>query len=455
MFARRWTVLPVTLLLSAAGLWPVPAKAQEFEQAPIHYSSATPDNAVSRLIDRVKTGQTKLAYDDKVGYLRSLLAELDVPISSQMLVFSKTSLQRHRISPRSPRAIYFNDDIYIGYCQLGDVLEISVADPQLGAVFYTLSQNQEDTSPFVRQTDNCLICHGSSQTKEVPGHVVRSVFADGMGMPLLAAGTTRVDHATPFEKRWGGWYVTGTHGEQQHRGNLIIEGREVPRDLDNSAGQNVTDLTDRFDTTEYLSPHSDVVALLVLEHQSDAHNYITRANFLTRQALYYQESLNKELNEPQGHLWDSTKSRLKNASEPLVEYLLFSGEAPLTHKVTGTSGFTEEFSALGPRDRQGRSLRGFDLEKRLFKYPCSYLIYSESFAALPQQAKDYVFKRLYEVLSGQDQSKPFAHLTAADRRVILEILTDTLPGLPEYWKTTPPTTEAGTAASAATSPAGS
>jgi len=433
MASKRDFLIVVTAAWLLSG---VPAGAQDFEQAPIHYSQSQPDNRVSKLIDRIHAGQVKLNYDPQTGFLPSLLKELDVPVSSQMLVFSKTSLQRHRISPQSPRALYFNDDTYVGFCRLGDVLEISVADPQLGAVFYTLSQIEEDKERFVRQRDNCLICHGSSQTKEVPGHVVRSLFVDPSGMPLLAAGSTRIDQTIPLEKRWGGWYVTGMHGKQKHLGNLVMHGRDVPSNVDNSAGQNVTDLKDRFDTSEYLSPHSDIVALMVLEHQTDAHNYITRANFLTRQALHYQESLNKELNEPAGHLWESTKSRLKGASEPLVEYLLFSGEAPLADKIAGTSQFAEEFAARGPRDSRGRSLRDLDLEKRLFKYPCSYLIYSDSFAALPKEAKDYILKRMYEVLSGQDESKPFAHLLAADRQAILEILRDTLPDLPDYWKGT-------------------
>jgi len=186
-------------------------------------------------------------------------------------------------------------------------------------------------------------------------------------------------------------------------------------------------LDGRFDTSNYLAPHSDIVALMVLEHQADAHNYLTRANFLTRQAMHYQQSLNRELKEPPDRMWDSTKSRIKNAGEPLVDYLLFSGEARLTAPIHGISGFAEQFAQRGPRDRQGRSMRDFDLTTRLFKYPCSYLIYSPSFAALPREVKDYVFRRLHEVLDGQDQSGKFTHLSAADRVAIREILQDTLP----------------------------
>ena len=264
-----------------------------------------------------------------------------------MLVFSKTSLQRHRIAPRTPRAIYFSDDVYVGCCQDGDVLEISAVDPQLGTVFYTLDQTAAERPIVQRQTDNCLICHGSSQTKEIPGHVVRSVFANASGLPILSAGTYRIDHTSPLEKRWGGWYVTGTHGEQKHLGNLIVRGRAEPETIDNTAGHNLTSVADRFDTSRYLSPHSDIVALMVLEHQADAHNYLTRANFLTRQAMHYQQSLNRELGEPADHVWDSTKSRIKSANEPLVEYLLFSGEAELTGRIRGTSAFAEEFASAG------------------------------------------------------------------------------------------------------------
>jgi hypothetical protein len=410
------------------------ARGQEYEQEPIAYNRLPPANRVSKLSERMASGEATFTYDAKTGYLQSLLAALEVPVSSQMLVFSKTSLQRNRITPRTPRALYFNDDVYVGYCQDGEVLEISAVDPKLGAVFYTLDQDSSARPAFRRQSDNCLICHASSQTKDVPGHVVRSVFTEASGLPVLSAGTYRIDHTSPLEKRWGGWYVTGTHGTQKHLGNLIVRGRANPDEIDNSVGLNQTSLDGRFDASAYLSSHSDLVALMVLEHQATGHNYLTRADFLTRQALHQQQALNRELGEPADHVWDSTKSRIKNAGEPLVEYLLFSGEAPLTSKLAGTSGFAAEFIQRGPRDQQGRSLRDFDLERRLFQYPCSYLIYSPSFAALPAEARDYVLLRLWEVLTGKDQSEKFAHLSPADRQAILAILLDTMPDLPPYWR---------------------
>jgi hypothetical protein len=420
--------------LSLAAIAGASTVAQEFEQEPIRYSQSRPNNRVSQLIDQVAAGDKVLVHDERFGYLRSLLKALDVSASSQTLVFSKTSLQRQRISPRTPRALYFNDDVYVGFCQQGEVLEISAADPNLGAVFYTLDQEPEGRPGFRRQTDNCLICHGSSQTKEVPGHVVRSVYTGPTGLPILSAGTVRVDQTTPLAKRWGGWYVTGTHGEQTHLGNLIVRDSKVPDEINNAAGQNQNSLGDHFDTSRYLTGHSDIVALMVLEHQADMHNLITRANFLTRQAIHYQQALNRELNEPADRVWDSTKSRIRSACEPLVEYLLFSDEAELTSQVQGTSGFAVEFAGQGIRDRHGRSLRDFDLNRRLFKYPCSYLIYSSSFEALPREAKDYVWQRLWSILSGEEESPKFSHLTNDNRQAILDILRDSLPSLPVGWR---------------------
>ena len=409
------------------------ALAQDFEQEPINYTTAPVDNVISRLQSRIESGETQIAFDGHTGYLKSVLGALDVPISSQTFVFSKTSFQRNRIAPKTPRAVYFNDDVYIGFCQVGDVLEVSAVDPNLGTVFYSMNQVAVEKPAFQRHNDNCLLCHGSSNTRGVPGHLVRSVYTDRSGYPVLSMGTHRIDHSTPIEKRWGGWYVTGTHGGQNHLGNLLVSNTQQREPVDNAAGQNVTSLETRFDTAPYLSPNSDLIALMVLEHQSEAHNLLTRANFQTREALYAETRLNKDLGEPEGHRWESTNTRIRNACESLVKYLLFSEETKLTAKLEGTTCFASEFTQRGPRDPQGRSLRDFDLEHRLFRYPCSYLIYSRSFDALPTEAKDTVLRRMWEVLSGKDNSHEFAHLSPADRRAILEILRATKPGLPEHW----------------------
>ena len=431
-------VVPLSLALSLAAAAlalsaPAALAFDDNERPPISYSQSTPDNCVSRLQARLDAGELQWAHEDGLGYLRPLLDALQVPVESQLLVFSKTSLQRDRISPRSPRAIYFNDEVYVGYCRAGEVLEVSAVDPQLGAVFYTLEQQPADRPRLLRQTDNCLLCHSSSRTDGVPGHLVRSLFVDAGGQPILSEGSYSVDHGTPLEQRWGGWYVTGTHGSQAHLGNLIIQGKDVARPVDNALGHNVTQLQDRLAVENYLAPHSDIVALMVLEHQTLVHNRLTKANYTARQALEYEREMNRALGEPASHRLDSTTRRIQGAADDLVEALLLVGEAKLTAPIQGTSGYAVAFTRSGPRDQQGRSLRDLDLRRRLFKYPCSYLVYSSAFDALPPEALVCVWKRLWDVLNDPADVDSFAKLSKADRRAILEILRATKPGLPTYW----------------------
>ncbi len=409
-----------------------PALAADLDRPPINYATAADRNTVTELQAKLKREKSPLRHDAEHGYLKSLLKELNVPASSQVLVFSRTSLQRSRIGPKTPRAIYFNDDVSVGFCRHGDVLELTAADPNLGTVFYTVDQDPKNGGAVTRQTENCLICHGSSSTQGFPGHVIRSVSPGRSGDPELSLGTKRVDHSTPFADRWGGWFVTGTSGKQDHMGNQMVGG--WPGLDPNAPNANVTDLKPYFTVANYLTPHSDLVALMVLEHQGEAQNRISRANFLTRLALYEQDELNAALKEPAGTRSEGITRRIHWACEPLVQYLLFHEEAPLTEPVAGTSDFAKEFAARGPFDSQKRSLREFDLKTRMFRYPMSYTIYSKLFDGLHAEAKARVYLRLWEVLTGKDQTKEFAHLAKDDRRAILEILRETKPDLPEYWK---------------------
>ena len=211
---HRPTVTVLQCTTAWIGLAVAPLAAMDsFEQPPISYSKTQPSNVVAELQDRLARGDAHLAFDEATGYLRSVLDVLRVPVSSQTLVFSKTSLQQRHITPKNPRALYFNDEVYVGFVRGGDVLEISVADPTLGTVFYTLDQELNEHPTFVRQTDDCLICHGGPQTRGVPGHIVRSVYADRSGQPIFSAGSHRVDDSTPLADRWGGWYVSGRHGD--------------------------------------------------------------------------------------------------------------------------------------------------------------------------------------------------------------------------------------------------
>ena len=312
-------------------------------------------------------------------------------------------------------------------------MEVSVADAKLGTVYYTLRQEPAAKPRLQRRTETCFACHVSRQLG-IPVHLIRSVYPDRDGNPILSGGSYRIDQTSPMKQRWGGWYVTGTHGSEKHLGNMILPRRTVPDNLVNKDGLNVTDLKGRIDTGMYLSPHSDLVALMVLAHQTEMHNRITAANYQTQYAHRDADIINELDGVPHGRLTESTSRRIDSAAEQLVEYLLFCNEAPLTSPIKGTSSFANEFSERGPRDRRGRSLRDFDLKKRLFKYPCSYLVYSRSFDKLPDSVKQRTYRRLWSVLTGKIKSTVYDHLSAADRQAIKEILIDTKPGLPDYWK---------------------
>jgi hypothetical protein len=414
-------------------LVPATMRAVDLEGPAIQYSRSQADNRVSRLAKRLEGGEVAMTREPRWGFLRAVLRELEVPQSSQVLVFSKTSLQRDRISPRTPRAIYFNDEVYVGFCQNGDLLEVAAADRSLGTVFYTVDQNAAQAR-FTRQADTCLLCHASSHNQGIPGHVIRSVYPDETGEPIFSAGSQRIDQSSPLSERWGGWYVSGRTSGQVHLGNQTFTGRPHGKERASAEAIPCNDLSRYFRTANYLTPHSDVVALMVLEHQAQGHNLIARAIVETRQALYDNAELNRALGNSHNELWESTQSRIRSVGEPLVRYLLFSGEAELRGELQGTSEFAQEFARRGPVDRHGRSLRQFDLTTRLFKYPCSYLIYTEAFRSMPTPVKHYVYRRLHDVLTGQDRTEAFAHLSNRDRRAIREILLDTLPDLPDEWR---------------------
>lgn len=404
-----------------------------FEGPPLNYQQASPTDAVAQLIKDVESGKKKLAYSSKHGWLHSLLEHLDVPVESQLLVFSKTSLQLHKISPRTPRALYFNDDIYVGWCQRGDVLEIAATDDRLGAVFYTLAQEHTEEPVFQRDRGSCLTCHASHRTQGVPGFVVRSVYPDFSGRPRGGTRTYTSDHSSAFEQRFGGWYVTGLTGDLPHMGNVLAKDSDNPEHLEKEAPADPMSLRSLCNTTPYLRDDSDVVALMVLEHQTQMHNLITRAHQETLIAMHYDRGINKALGRPIDTVSPSTKRRIEKAADNLVRYMLFVDEVPLPNSIEGSDDFKRAFEGVShtKTDHQRRSLRQLDLQTRLFKYPCSYLIYSSAFDSLPEPAGLAVYNRLLEILNGDPEQDGFTRLTVADRLAILEILQQTKP---EYFK---------------------
>jgi hypothetical protein len=359
-------------------------------------------DAVASLQTRLARGEVRLQFDPRYGYLRSVLAELEISVASQSLVFSKTSLQTDFISPTTPRALYFNDDVYVGWVPDAPMLEIISIDPKYGTIFYVLDQAESKSPAFRRLSFPCMSCHGPSRD-DVPSPLllVMSVAPDAAGDPI--GDFELISDRTPPAERWGGWYVSARAGAA-HLGNRVIAGG-VARTLENPSSPSTS-----VNTSRYLTPHSDIVALTVLSHQVEVHNRMSEASLQTRVLAA-----------------GSAADRIADAVEPLVRALLFSGAAPFSGSLQGTSEFAQQFSAKGRKDRRGRSLKDLDLERRLLRYPLSYLIYSESFDGMPAIARNYVYRRLREILSGKDRTKEYQHLSATDRSALLEILSQTKP----------------------------
>jgi len=424
---RFWPILVRPILLGLVFSSAVWGQRASYEHPPIDYNNAQVNDPVAKLSRRIESGDLELEYDGAHGYLESVLQKLDIPISSQTLVFSKTSMQLHRISPRRPRAVYFNDDVYVGWCQQGEVLELAATDPQQGAIFYTIKQTRKKKPRITRDRGHCLACHASGRTQNVPGYLIRSVFASRSGQPNLGSGSFTTTDSSPFSQRWGGWYVTGSHGQMRHMGNQYFEEDDEIGDRD--SGANLQSLGELLSTRAYLTSGSDIVALMVLEHQTQMHNAITAANYQAREVTHQMAHMNKLLERDPDFLSDSAQRRLDKAAKGVVDHLLMCGEFPLTDQVSGTSQFTNEFSARGKRDSRGRSLRDFDLQTRLFRYPCSFLIHSPAFDGLPDLVMDRIKETLRDVLAGTNDSPEYDHLTQSMRRDTREILKETKPGL--------------------------
>ena len=409
-----------------------------YSDAPINYRSEDLSDPVAILQQELNQGKQKLKYEPKFGYLKSVLKLLKVPVDSQTLVFSKTSFQYKKISPEHPRALYFNDDVYVGKVHDGKAIEIVSFDPMQGAIFYLLDEHKVDKPVFQRAELDCTQCHIAAGTRNVPGVLLRSIYPTTTGTQAPASQSYITDQESPIKDRWGGWYVTGKISGLPHMANAVVEDRQTAGQPDQGASIKLVSLSNAFDSSAYLTSQSDVVAHLVLAHQTQMHNLITLTNYKTRMALYAEAARNKSDGSAAGApLSEAARKQFERPAEQLLRYLLFVNEAPLSvpggEGVEGSSSYRKEFEARGVRDAEGRSLRDFDLKTRIFRYPCSYLIYSASFDALPEPAKGYVYHRLLEVLSGEDKSGDFSRLSAEDRRAVLEILLATKPGLPAEW----------------------
>ncbi len=424
-----WCSLAALALVSSGSAQSNP----DYEQPPVAYSATTATDALAAVQKRIESGEIALAGSEKRA-VQVLLDALHVPVESQMLVFSKTSLQRGRIRPERPRALYFSDSVYVGWVP-GGLMEVTAIDPQLGPIFYAIDvSGGRDARPKIERDSDCMRCHGGNFVRDIPGVFARSVFSDAGGEPLLRHGTLLVDDETPFAQRWGGWYVTGYRGSEPHRGNVFAS-EQGDQLVFKPTEARPEELSGFFDTASYLRPTSDVVALLVFEHQMAVQNSLTRAAFSCRRMIAYQHGLQTTFKEPvtDEPAYDSVKSVFASAVQEVVDRLLFRGAAALPAGMVAGGDFEKVFSRAGPRSPSGHSLRDLKLSGQLFAQRCSHLIYSEMFRTLPEQLKSRILDRLQAALASRDPNDRYAYLPAEEKERIREILVETHPEARARW----------------------
>lgn len=400
----------------------------EFSHEPISYQTAKDENVVTRLQRRIQQGELALEFHPTRGYLDAILKELEIDIESQALVYSKTSLQLHPITPSNPRALYFNDEAYVGWAPGGDKLELIASDTKLGTVFYTIDQKKASRVLIQRDRGECLQCHANRRTHEVPGPLVRSLYTSASGQPVYNFGNFLSDHTSPLKQRWGGYYVTGNHGDMMHMGNLFVSRDTNLDELDYSQGANRLVLAKHVNQANYPTDTSDIVALMVLEHQTQMQNLITKAIYEERRADHYDATF--RIGDDTGS--DFTRRRISRVVEELLAYMFFVDEFQLTSQVTGTSEFSRDFARRHPQTASGESLFLLDLHTRLFKYPLSYMIYSNTFQALGPKTTVKLHSRIKEILGDQQSeadAQRYKHLTNELKDVIRKVLIETHPTL--------------------------
>jgi hypothetical protein len=415
--ARMTRLLPV-FLLALSGLTPLLAQPtyRDIEQPPHLYSKRPLKDRFTQLKPAFEAGQLPLDRTSEKGFLISLLRLLGIPASSQMMLFSTTSLQLGLISPRNPRALYFNEDIYLGFIPGGRV-EIVSLDPELGGIFYIFDLPRGPGPVRVERSERCMNCHSGDDTGGVPGLLIKSVVPGPTGGSLKAFRIEQSGHQIPLEQRFGGWHVTGADAFTNHWGNM--QGRSSPAGLERiplEPGR-------LFDFAKYPVATSDVLPQLVHEHQVGFVNRAIEAAYRARTSLFAS----------QGKLSSAQSDEFDAQAKLLARYILFADEAKLpAGGIAGDPAFKTDF-LRARRVVGGASLKDFDLRTRLFKHRCSYMIYSPVFTGLPKELKQRVYRDLGTALSVAQPAAEFSYLPAEEKQVIRTILKGTLKDLPKDW----------------------
>lgn len=400
-------VCSVSAALGQMDFWDLP---------PISYSDTATTDSIAQMAAALAAGEVEIEGHGALQRLEFVLDKLEVPVESQVLVFSKTSLQNGLIHPKNPRCLYFSKNAYVGYVP-GGTIEAIIQDPILGPVFYLIESGRKGGLQIERDTNKCLSCHATGRTEGVPGMLIRSVYPDSDGHPLLNFGTNDVSHETPLEERWGGWYVTG-NSSLPHLGNRVFSDESDLEPKESS----LEDLSGLLDVSKYPLATSDIVALMVLEHQCKMHTLMNAAAMNYRRALHFMEAINPGSDPNSG----SAGQVAESWADKIVECMFFKNEADPGEGIAGNPGFQKAFFNQFPKTEEGDSLAEFRLYGRVFKNRCSFMVYSEAFQGLPVTVKAKVVARMRNVLDGTDPEIDW--IAGSERKRISQILEETLEG---------------------------
>lgn len=411
---RLWIVMVWLGLAGAAAASEAPTY-QDFDQPPHNYWDRPLRDPFTLAKPDFESGARSLDRSSEKAFLQSLLKSLEIPASSQMLLFSTTSLQLSLIRPRNPRALFFNEDVYVGYIP-GGRIEIVSIDPEAGGIFYIFDIPRGESPIRVERSTRCMNCHASDDTRRVPGLTLKSVVPGPNGGTLKSFRSGLLGHEVPFEERFGGWYVTGAGAITNHYGNVtgsLYQGKLTKYPLQLGA----------YPADRYPMPASDILPQLVMEHQAGFVDRAIEATYRTRTALSVGG----------GKLNADGSKELEDQAVQLTRYLLFADEARLPASVEGDPAFKSDFLRTRRVSKGGASLKDFDLKSRLFKHRCSYMIYSSVFQGMPVEMKLRVYAKLSAALDTRRPDPAFAYLPAEEKANIHRILKETLNDLPKNW----------------------
>ncbi|MBK8094005.1 MAG: hypothetical protein IPK32_19045 [Verrucomicrobiaceae bacterium] len=391
----------------------------DFRAEPHNYATWQPKDRFAELLQRVEKGEVTLDTTDDQSMLRSLLTALKIPVSSQLLLFSASSLHSEIINPRNPRALFFNEDTYVGYVP-GGVLEVAAADPERGPIFYVFDRMQPGgPMPRLERGTKCFNCHGGVATKGLPGLIAESLLVSQAGSSLETYRRDEQGHHIPLENRFGGWHLTGGHHISGHRANvygLTRNGRTEKQDV--IPGQT-------WALEKHLLPTSDILPHLIHEHQIGFENRLVRGIYTVRQLKH----------ERKGMLGNTELTEIDTWAQEFARYVLFADEAKFPSSgIQGDSVYAKAFQEDRRASKRGLALKDLDMKTRIFKHRCSYMLYTDTWKHAPKELKDRVYFRMAEGLRDAQPNPALAHLSIEERRAIREILKDTMTDLPAWWR---------------------